>query len=117
MTYVLPHQDTRRVDIPEVDMAMPASDARAPMGREDSMMNIIGVRAAESPKDATENSLSRLKVAVKGPWYSVVYVSLDRGRDALGRVPTISIVSLAAIVPWALDFVAVKDKPRHEIGA
>lgn len=26
-------------------------------------------------------------------------------------------VSLAAIVPWALDFVAVKDKPRHEIGA
>lgn len=76
---MLPHQDTRRVDIPEVDIAIPASDARAPMGSEDSMMNMTGVRAAESPKDAIEKSFNRLKVAVNGPWYSVVYVSLDLG--------------------------------------
>jgi len=67
VTYGFPHHPTSSVDTPEVASAMLARPTRADVGRDDSTINMKGVRAVEMPKDDRENILRRRKVEERGP--------------------------------------------------
>lgn len=87
VTYGFPHHPTSRVDMPEVESAMPARPIRAEVGRDDSTMNIKGDRAADRPNDDRENILRRRKVGVRGPLYSSADMS---SADRAGLVSTLA---------------------------
>lgn len=67
MTYGCPHQPTRAVEIPLVDIAVIASAARAMFGSEVSMTNMKGVSALAKPKEVKEKIFSERKARLKGP--------------------------------------------------